>query len=176
MTLPPPQLTDAVKMASPAAARWPRLQGTARVIEQLVHWLDAAFPIPGTNFRVGLDPIVGLLLPGAGDALGGAVSLSVLFLALQYRLPVWVIARMVLNIGVDTAFGAIPIAGDAFDLFWKSNDKNFALVLHHRGLERPARMPFRYWLAVGALAAVAAACLIAPLVLVVWLFSRWFAG
>ena len=153
--------------------RWPRLQGTARVVETLVHWLDTAFAIPGTNFRVGIDPIVGMLVPGAGDALGGAVSLSVLFLALQYRLPVWVIARMVLNIGVDSAFGAIPVAGDAFDLLWKSNAKNFALLEQHRALERPARMPLRYWLAVFGLFALAAACLIAPLVLVVWLFSRW---
>ena len=169
-------LQPSLAQSASGQPRWPRLQGMARAVETLVRWLDAAFQIPGTNFRVGLDPIVGLLLPGAGDALGGAVSLSVLFLALQHRLPVWVIARMVLNIGVDSAFGAIPIAGDAFDLLWKSNDKNFALFQHHRALERPARMPLRYWLAVLALFSVAAACLMAPLLLLAWLASRWLGG
>jgi hypothetical protein len=160
---------------SPASAtRWPRLHWLARGIEQLVHWLDAAFPIPGTKFRVGLDPIVGLLLPGAGDALGGVVSLSVLFLALQYRLPVWVLARIVYNIGIDAAIGGIPVLGDVFDVVWKSNDKNFALVQAHRMRAHPSRMPLRYWFAVFGLCLLAVACLVAPLVLVVWLFSRWF--
>ena len=165
-------LTEPASAANPT--RWQRLHWLARAIEHVVHWLDDAFPIPGTKLRVGLDPIVGLMLPGAGDALGGAVALSVLFLALHYRLPVWVIARIVYNIGIDAAVGGIPIVGDVFDLVWKANDKNFALVQAHRLRERPARMPVRYWLAVFGLCLLAAACLLAPLVLVVWLFSRWF--
>jgi hypothetical protein len=168
--------TERTLPSEPAAtaARWPHLHWLARGIEHLVHWLDSAFPIPGTKLRIGFDPIVGLLLPGAGDALGGAVALSVLFLALQYRLPVWVVARIVYNIGLDAAIGGIPVLGDMFDVVWRSNDKNFALLQAHRLRERPAHMPLRYWLAVLGLCVLAVACLAAPLVLIVWLFSRWF--
>jgi hypothetical protein len=168
--------TGSAPSTDASVGRWPRLHPVARFIERLAHWLDAAFPIPGTKLRVGFDPIVGFLLPGAGDALGGAVSLGMLFLALQYRLPVWVVARMVWNIGFDAAVGGIPVLGDVFDVLWKSNDKNFALLQQHRMGERPAHMPLRYWLAVAGLFVLAAICLVAPLVLVVWLFSRWFGG
>jgi hypothetical protein len=133
---------------------------------------DGAFAIPGTRFKIGLDPIVGLLLPGSGDAIGGLVALVLLFLGLQYRLPVWVIARMVMNIGLDAAIGGIPIAGDLFDFVWKSNEKNLRLIERHRA--RPgAPMPFTYWLAVAALLFLALASLVAPIVLVVWLVAKW---
>jgi hypothetical protein len=164
---------DPSAAAGGADPRWPRLHSASRSLERAVHWLDSALPIPGTQMRIGLDPIVGFLLPGAGDALGGVVSLGLLFLALQYRLPLWVIARMVMNIGVDAAVGGIPLAGDAFDLVWKANEKNLALLKRHRALEHPQRMPTRYWVAVIALLVLAAACLIAPVVLVVWLLSCW---
>jgi hypothetical protein len=153
--------------------RWPRLHHVSRGVERLVRLLDAAVPIPGTRFRIGLDPVVGLLLPGTGDALGGVVSLTLLFLALQYRLPVWVLARMVMNIGVDAAIGGIPVAGDIFDIIWKANEKNLALLERHRGIQPRARMPIRYWIAVVGLLVAAAACLVAPVVLVVWLVSKW---
>jgi hypothetical protein len=152
--------------------RWPRLHHVSRGLERFVRLLDSAVPIPGTRFRIGLDPVVGLLLPGTGDAVGGAVSLTLLFLALQYRLPVWVIARMVLNIGVDAAIGGIPVAGDVFDVVWKANEKNLLLIERHR-VQPGARMPVRYWIAVTALLAAAVVCLVAPVVLVIWLASRW---
>ena len=172
---PTPANSNLVPAPSGAGGvRWPHLHGPARAIERLVRVMDSALPIPGTNLRIGLDPTVGFILPGAGDAIGGAVSLSVMFLALQYRLPVRVLLRMVINIGVDAAFGAVPFAGDAFDLLWHSNDKNFELFMQHRALERPARMPLRYWLAVIALGVVALACLVVPIVLSIWLLSHLF--
>jgi hypothetical protein len=153
--------------------RWPRVHHFARSVERLVHVLDSAVTIPGTSLRIGLDPVLGFLLPGAGDALGGVVSLSVLFLALQYRVPAWVIARMVLNIAIDAAVGGIPFLGDAFDVVWKANEKNFLLVQKHRRLGLPARMPKRYWAAVVGLVVLASICLAAPVVLVVWLVGKW---
>jgi hypothetical protein len=154
--------------------RWPRLHHVALWVERLVRLLDTAVPIPGTRYRIGLDPIVGFLLPGTGDALGGVVALTLVFLALHYRLPVWVIGRMVLNIGVDAAIGGIPVAGDLFDVVWQANEKNLGLLERHRAIEPRARMPLRYWVAVIGLLVIATACLVAPVVLVVWLVSQWF--
>jgi hypothetical protein len=166
-------VTRAVGSPSSGDPRWPRLHPLARWLEGLVRLLDSALPIPGTKLRVGLDPVVGLLAPGAGDAIGGAVSLSLLFLALQYRLPVWVIGKMVGNIAVDAAVGGIPFLGDAFDVIWKSNERNLQLLHDHRSRELRARMPVRYWLAVIALFVLAAACLLAPIVLVIWLAGQF---
>jgi hypothetical protein len=95
------------------------LSPVARRVERLVHLLDSGVTVPGTRLQVGLDPLLGLVLPGVGDAVSGIVSLSVLFLAVQYRVPSRVIARMVFNVGVDAAVGGIPIVGDVFDFTWK---------------------------------------------------------
>src|SRR5262245_34310783 len=84
-----------------AGPRWPALTGTARGVERVVHLLDSALPIPGTKLRVGLDPLLGLVFPAAGDALGGMVSLGMMFLAVQYRVPSPVIGRMVFNVALD---------------------------------------------------------------------------
>ena len=148
--------------------RWPRLTPLARSLERGVHLLDSAIPIPGTRLRVGLDPILGLVLPVAGDALAGFVSLGVLFLALQYRVPAPVLGRMVLNVAVDAAVGGIPVLGDAFDFVWKANERNFDLLMRHRG-DLPKRTSVAYWFASGALIAVALAAVAVPIVLLVWL-------
>ncbi len=153
--------------------RWPRLQALADFVERGVHLLDSAVPVPGTRLRVGLDPLAGLLFPALGDALGGAVSLGVLFLAVQYHVPARVIGRMVLNIAVDTAVGSVPIAGDVFDLMWKSNERNFALLKRHRGDVRAHESRMYAW-SVAALLLAGLACVAAPIALVVWLVSRWW--
>lgn len=152
--------------------RWPRLQGMANFIERGVHLLDSALPIPGTRLRLGLDPLLGLLFPAVGDAVGGAVSLGMLFLAVQYRVPARVLGVMVFNIAVDTAVGSVPIAGDFFDVVWKANDRNFKLLHRHRA-DRRARGTLGYWLSVAGLLLLGLLCLAAPIVLVVWLWSRW---
>jgi hypothetical protein len=172
------ELRDALaKSRSPAAegehaARWPHLQGLTDTVERGVHLLDNALRIPGTRLRFGLDPIVGLVVPGGGDVLGGAVSLCMLFLAVQYRVPVSVLASMVLNIAVDAAVGAVPVVGDLFDLVWKANDRNFRLLQRHRA-ERSTRGSVLYWLGVSSLLVLGLACLIAPIVLVIWLVSSF---
>lgn len=151
--------------------RWPHLSPVARRVEQLVHWLDTGVSIPGTQLRVGLDPLLGLVLPGVGDAVSGVVSLSVLFLAVQYRVPSGVIARMVFNVGVDAAVGGIPVVGDLFDFTWKANDRNFELLMLHRG-DLPKRASLGYWLRIAGLLIAGLVCVAAPIVLIVWLISR----
>ena len=96
--------------------------------ERFVRALDDFVRIPGTKLGVGLDPILGFVLPGAGDAITGTGSIGLLFLALRERVPTVVLLRMVVNILVDTVGGLLPFLGDAFDLVWRSNRRNLDLI------------------------------------------------
>ena len=100
--------------------------------ERLVKLTDEFIRIPGTDIHIGLDPIIGFLLPGAGDVITGASSISLLFLALKERIPTVAIGRMVVNILVDTIVGSVPIAGDAFDVIWRSNRKNLEIIQQYK--------------------------------------------
>lgn len=100
--------------------------------ERLVKMTDELIRIPGTNIHIGIDPILGLLFPGAGDVVTGAGSIALLFLALKERIPTVAIGRMVVNIGIDTLVGAVPILGDAFDVFWRANRKNLDIIEQYR--------------------------------------------
>jgi hypothetical protein len=101
--------------------------------------LDDGLTIPGTRIGIGLDAIVGFFLPTLGDAATGLASLALLVLAFQMRVPKVVVLRVVFNIAVDVLIGCIPIAGDAFDLFWRSNRRNLELLqrYEHDPLRRP---------------------------------------
>jgi hypothetical protein len=156
--------------------RWPKLAGFFKVVDQLVHWSDNAISIPGTRFKFGLDPIIGLIFPGGGDAVGGAVSLSVLVLALQYRVPVWVLWRMVMNIALDTAVGSVPFLGDLFDFGFRANARNMKLLQEHTDRGLPAEMPKRYWLWGTLLLSLALVLAALPIVLSVWLIAWLFSG
>lgn len=92
--------------------------------------MDAMFVIPGTNVRMGLDGLVGLI-PGIGDVVSGLVSSYLIWEARQLGAPKWVIARMVGNTLLDTIIGAVPIAGDVFDVMFRANLKNMALLRKH---------------------------------------------
>lgn len=100
--------------------------------------LDGAITIPGTDLKIGLDPILGLLLPELGDALTGTLSVTLLVVAVRERVPKLVLVRMLLNIGLDTVLGAIPLLGDAFDFVYRANEKNLALIERYRGDPRAA--------------------------------------
>jgi hypothetical protein len=167
---------EVIAPATDGDPRWPRLHGVSRVLDRLVIWLDSAIPIPGTRIRIGLDPIVGLLLPGGGDALGAVVSLTVVFLAMQARVPVWMLARMVGNIAIDAAIGGVPVLGDVFDFAWKSNQRNLAILREHRARPLPERIPRSYWVAALLLLMAAVACAVLPIVLSIWLLHEWFGG
>jgi hypothetical protein len=102
-----------------------------------VNLLDSAFPIPGTRWRFGLDGIIGLI-PGLGDAVTAGVSLLVLIVAHRERVPATIIGRMLLNILIDLAIGAVPFFGDVGDFFFQSNRKNLELLKRHaHGIEPP---------------------------------------
>jgi hypothetical protein len=101
-----------------------RLRGIATV-------LDDAVRVPGTNIRFGLDALLGLL-PGAGDAVTGAVAAYALVLATRLGAPPVIVARMAMNVLIDVATGTIPVLGDIFDVGWKSNRKNVQLLEHYQ--------------------------------------------
>jgi hypothetical protein len=89
--------------------------------------MDGLFRIPGVGWRFGLDAVVGLI-PGIGDTATTLVSVYILAAAVRYRVPKVTLLRMAANIGIDYVLGAVPIVGDIFDAFWKSNQMNVALL------------------------------------------------
>ena len=96
----------------------------------LARLLDNSITIPGTGYKIGLDPIVGLI-PGIGDLIGAVLSAYIILEAARADVPGFVLFRMVVNLGIDTLLGAVPAIGDLFDAAWKSNTRNVALLERH---------------------------------------------
>ena len=96
-------------------------------LENLSHYLDGLFRIPGTGWRFGLDSLIGLI-PNVGDTLTSFASFYILFAGVRYGVPKITLLRMAFNIGLDYLVGTIPFVGDAFDFFWKSNKQNMDLI------------------------------------------------
>ena len=129
--------------------------------ERIARWTDRAM----------LDPLFGLIVPGLGDVVGGGVGLFIVMVAVRKKLPAVVIARMLVNLGIDTAVGMIPLAGDLFDFAFKANQKNAALLrARHAGRRsRPGD-----WLLVGGAGLLFLAALAMPVVLLVLFFRAVF--
>ena len=96
-------------------------------LKRLSHNLDEAFTIPGTERKIGIDPIIGLI-PGGGDLIGGALSIYIMHAGIRMGMPRSVIIRMFGNIALEFIIGCIPIIGDLFDAMWKSNQRNVKLI------------------------------------------------
>lgn len=138
-------------------------------LETLAHALDGLFRIPGTEWRFGLDALVGLI-PGVGDAVTSMVSFSILIAAVRYRVAKIVILRMALNLAIDYAVGAIPLVGDAFDFVWKANQKNLGLLKAHGQLGASARTGD--YLFVGAVLLGLIGMLVGCAAIAVWLLAQ----
>ena len=109
-------------------------------LDALVRLMDGIFTISGTNIRMGLDGFIGLV-PVAGDVVSGLISSYLIWEAKQLGAPRWLIARMIGNVAIDSTIGAIPLLGDAFDVMFRANMKNMALLRRHlekQGLQGPA--------------------------------------
>jgi hypothetical protein len=145
----------------------------ARDLEQLARWMDSVFRIPGLGLRFGLDAILGLF-PGAGDLATSLVSIYIFSAANRYGVPRITVVRMALNIVIDIVVGAIPFVGDAFDLYWKSNQRNVALLRRHVEANPTAVRKLRTAdrLFVAALAVVVLALVVASTVLAFFL-AKW---
>ena len=99
-------------------------------LEQLADLMDNQFTIPGTDIRIGLDPILGLL-PGIGDTASLAISGYIIHTARKAGVHPFVLTRMSWNVFMDWLIGLVPFVGDAFDVAWKANRKNVALLKAH---------------------------------------------
>jgi len=143
-------------------------------LDILAHLLDDCFRIPGTRIRFGLDGIVGLV-PAIGDVLAGLASCILIFAAWVRGVPYVTLSRMVANLAIDVTVGAIPFLGDAFDIAWKANRRNYKLLIRH--IEQPRRHTWKDWLFLATLFAVLAAIFLLPLLVLAWIldwiFRHW---
>jgi hypothetical protein len=105
-------------------------------LERLSYVLDDLFVVPGTRYRIGLDPLVGLL-PGVGDVATSTASAYIVARAAALGVPRATLARMLLVLVVDAVVGSVPLVGDAFDAVWKANRRNVRLV--ESRLDDPSR-------------------------------------
>lgn len=159
--LPPAEHVDGVE----ARETLDRLHGIS-------HLLDNAFRIPGTNYRVGVDPLLGLL-PVVGDAPGAALAAYIVVEAAYLGVPRETVLRMLFNLVVDATVGSLPVVGDVFDAVWKANARNVQL-LEARRLDPESGTADRRFLL------VATACLlgfllalgVASTLVVVWLVGE----
>ena len=119
-----------------------------RRLRRISHLLDNAIPIPGTKYRIGLDPILGLI-PGGGDLISSIFAGYVVFKSAQMGVPQETLVKMATNIVFDTFAGTVPVAGDLLDVTWKANVKNIELLDAHLGSPEPAKKA--NWLFVAAL-------------------------
>jgi hypothetical protein len=111
-------------------------------LEPLFRWvavvMDELIAFPNTKFKFGLDPLIGLV-PGIGDTASAIVSALVLIQAARRGVPKILLARMSLNILINEIVGIIPGLGDAFSFWFKSNKRNYELLLAHTATPQRAR-------------------------------------
>ena len=139
-------------------------------LRQMSRLLDSAFVVPGTTYRVGLDPILGLV-PGLGDLVSPLFTIALLWQGRDLGVPRVVQLRMMFNVAIDALLGAVPLVGDLFDFAWKANDMNLALLEQHAYEERGAAAGD--WVFVSAMTVILVMLAIAPFLLLGWLFARF---
>jgi hypothetical protein len=147
---------------------------SAADLDSLRRWarlLDTQFRVPGTSLTFGLDPIIGLI-PGVGDLVGPIFGLVVVAHAWKMRVPKIIMARMLVNAGLDALFGIFPLLGDTIDLFWKANQSNVRLLERH-AYQRQA-VSRGDWLFVAGIVVAAVLLAILPILIVIWIGRQLF--
>ena len=139
-------------------------------LDLLAHVLDDCFRIPGTRIRFGIDGLIGLV-PFLGDILAGLASCIIVVAAWFRGVPYVTLARMVVNLALDVLIGTIPVLGDAFDIAWKANRRNYKLLTRH--LQQPHRHTWKDYVFLLCIALVLVAIFAIPVVAVVWV-TIWF--
>ncbi|MGI8819790.1 MAG: DUF4112 domain-containing protein [Chthoniobacterales bacterium] len=138
----------------------PEQKRDTKALEPLFRWIallmDDLLRIPGTRVRFGIDPLLGLI-PGVGDMGAALVSALALVQAARRGVPKIVLARMSVNILLNELIGIVPVVGDAFSFWFKSNARNYELLKKHGASgASPRRSSRKDWLfVVGVLAALA---------------------
>jgi len=155
-----------------------RADDVRNALAQLAWLMDRAYTLPGTKISVGLDALLGLF-PGLGDLLTGLIQAGIVLVAVtHYRVPRAVAARMAANVLLDVAVGSIPLVGDLFDVAFKANTRNLALLDSVEGARR-AGAPVRSWpsvlylVGIGAVLGIALlAVAVATVALFAWVFRK----
>jgi hypothetical protein len=135
-------------------------------LDLLSHLLDDAFHIPGTSIRFGLDGIVGFI-PGVGDAIAGIASCIIIIAGWMRGVSYVTLARMLANWGIEVLLGTVPVLGNLFDIGWKANRRNYALLTGSLADPQGARR--RSWLFFAGLCVIFACMLILPALIFLWL-------
>jgi hypothetical protein len=141
-------------------------------LDDLARYLDGLFRIPGTDWRFGLDALIGLV-PNVGDTLTSLASFYILFAGVRYGVPKITLLRMAINIGIDYLVGSIPFLGDAFDFFWKANQQNMDLIRERatgHGKGKTSDYIFIFAL-IGLLILILIGSIIASGVILYWIFT-----
>ncbi len=141
-----------------------------RASDFLAKILDTALPIPGTRIRLGLDPIIGLL-PGVGDALASVVGSAIVVMASQLQVPKIVMARMSLNVMVNGVVGTIPVVGDVFSIWFRSNARNAELLRRHSTSHRRPSTSSD-WAFVAGIISGTLAVILGAIATILWLIAR----
>src|SRR5580692_489860 len=137
-------------------------------LDLLSHVLDDFIKIPGTSIRFGLDGIVGFI-PGIGDLIGGIASCIIIIAAWVRGVSYVTVTRMVANVAIEFVVGSIPVLGDMFDIAWRANRRNYALLVG--SVDEPRTHALQSWLFLGCLCVVLAAPVILPMLLLALVFD-----
>ena len=153
----------------------PEGAGSEKPVEPLFRWLallmDNLIRVPGTNFRIGIDPLLGLI-PGVGDTSSAVVSALALVQAARQGMPKIVLMRMAMNILLNELIGIVPVIGDAFSFWFKSNARNYELVKQHASGGRRAKRSD--WVFVVAVLIALGLLVVAGLAISFWLLQQLF--
>ncbi len=151
----------------------PEEQEKRSEVEPLFRWLalimDNFLRVPGTQFRFGLDPLMGLL-PVFGDTGSSIISAMALIAAARRGIPKILLARMSLNILINETIGIIPIVGDAFSFWFKSNVRNYELLKRHSA--SPRTTTTGDWIFVALVLGLLFVILLVSLAVSVWLLTQ----
>lgn len=147
-------------------------QRPAKLTRTMTWLMEDLVPIPGTKWRVGLDPVLSFI-PAAGTFTGGAFGAALIIDAIRLRMPIPVLARMLGNWSVDWLVGLIPFVGPFLDAAWRSNNKNLKLL--NRTIDNRQQVhdaSVTYWITAAAILVSMVLVIIAvPVALIVWLIS-----
>jgi hypothetical protein len=135
-------------------------------LRALARTLDSAVQIPGTSVRFGADALLGLV-PVVGDLAGAALSGYVVLSAARLGVSKAVLARMLVTLGAAALVGAVPLVGDLFDVGWRANTRNVALL--ERALAEPGAVRRQSGLRVAAVGLAVAALAVAGAAAAVWI-------
>ncbi len=137
-------------------------------LDLLSHILDDFIKIPGTSIRFGLDGIVGFI-PGIGDLIGGIASCIFIIAAWVRGVSYVTVTRMVANVAIEVLVGSVPVLGSMFDIAWRANRRNYALLTG--SVYEPRKHTIQSWFFLGGLCIVLAALVLIPMLLFTWIFG-----